>query len=179
MPKLYKLMRVIPWLMLPLLPLPDYAAGTGNANDIELRLRRLEDKEEIRALLIEYGRTLDARDFKAFSELFARDAGTWDGGMGVAKGPDAIRKMMEDTIGKNTGGVRSPNFHLFDNEIITVDGGRATAVSKWSFVVQGEDKRPQWVYLGHYHDTFIKQDGHWKFLLRKVTSAIPGEPDNE
>jgi hypothetical protein len=56
-----------------------------------------------------------------------------------------------------------------------VDGDRATAVSKWSFIVQGEDNRPQWVYLGHYHDTFIKENGRWKFLLRKVTGAIPGE----
>lgn len=158
-----------------LLPVCTLAVDDAAVRDMQRRLQVLEDREEIRSLLIEYGRTLDARDFKAFSELFAQDTGTWDGGMGVAKGPEAIRKLMEETIGRNTGGIRSPNFHLFDNVVITVDGDRATAVSKWSFIVQGEDNRPQWVYLGHYHDTFIRENGRWKFLLRKVTGAIPGE----
>ena len=34
------------------------------------------------ALLLDYGRTLDDRDFAAYSALFA-EAGVWDGGMGV------------------------------------------------------------------------------------------------
>jgi ketosteroid isomerase-like protein len=162
-----------------LLPVRTMAVDDAAVRDMQRRLQVLEDREEIRALLIEYGRTLDARDFRAFSELFARDGGTWDGGMGVAQGPEAIRKLMEETIGRNTGGVSSPNYHLFDNAVITVDGDQAAAVTKWSFVVQGEDNRPQWVYLGHYHDTFIKEDGRWKFLLRKVTGAIPGDQKNE
>lgn len=145
------------------------------ANDIESRLQVLEDREAIRDLLLEYGRTLDARDFKGFSELFAREVGEWNGGMGDAKGPEAIRKLMEETIGNNTGGINSPNFHIFSNETIDVKGDRATAVSKWAFVVQGDDGRPQWVYLGHYNDTLIREDGRWKFLLRKVSSDIPGE----
>jgi len=167
--------RMLLFALLTVIPLAGIAAGADPIRDMEHRLRQLEDKDAIRTLLIEYGRTLDARDFKSFSELFAKDDGVWDGGMGVAKGRAAIRKLMEDTIGKNTGAVKSPNFHLFDNEVITVDGDTATAFCKWSFVVQGEDRRPQWVYLGHYNDTFIREDGHWKFLLRKVTSAIPGE----
>ena len=175
MPDLSHLLRVFLLVILPLLPVPGYPADTVAQDDLEQRLQRLEDREAIRDLLMEYGRTLDARNFKSFSELFADDGGEWNGGMGVAKGPAAIRKLMEETIGNNTGGVRSSNFHIFNNEIITVSRDRATAVSKWTFVNQGEDNRPQWVYLGHYHDTFIKADGRWKFLQRKVTGAIPGE----
>ena len=64
---------------------------------IETRLRRLEDREEIRQLLIEYGRTLDRRDFEAFSKLFARDAEyTGGGGTGAIKGPEAIGKFLEE-----------------------------------------------------------------------------------
>ena len=145
--------------------------AAGGAGGIETRLQVLEDKEAIRDLLVEYGRTLDARDFKAFSELFARDAGEWNGGMGVARGPEAIRNLMEKTITGKPGA----NFHIFNNEMIDVNGDRATALSKWMFIVQGKDGRPQAVYLGHYNDTLIKEDGRWKFLLRKVTSDIPGE----
>ena len=175
MPDLSRLTCTLLLITLPLLPVLGYAAGTVDHRDLEQRLQKLEDREAIRDLMMEYGRTLDTRDFKSFAELFATAGGEWNGGMGVARGPAAIRKLMEDTIGRNTGAVKSPNFHIFNNEVIDVAGDRATALSKWTFVVQGEDNRPQWVYLGHYQDTFIKEEGRWKFLQRKVTSAIPGE----
>jgi len=160
-------------VVLAVLPLQLFAAES--ASDSESRLRVLEDREAIRALLVEYGRTLDARDFKGFSELFASGVGEWNGGMGVARGPESIRKLMEQTIGNNTSGTNSPNFHIFSNETINMNGDRATALSKWAFVVQGNDGRPQWVYLGHYDDIFLREEGRWKFLQRKVTSDIPGE----
>ena len=47
---------------------------------LEDRLRQLEDKEEIRDLLNEYGRTLDRRDLAAYSRLFAAD-GEWEGAL--------------------------------------------------------------------------------------------------
>ena len=175
MPDLTRFKFLLIVLTVNLLPMNVFAVNSGAVRDMERRLQILEDKEAIRDLMMEYGKTLDARDFKSFSELFANEGGEWNGGMGVAKGTAAIRKLMEETIGNNTGGVKSPNFHIFNNEIITVEGDRATALSKWTFVVQGDDNRPQWVYLGHYHDTFIKENGSWKFLQRKVTGAIPGE----
>lgn len=162
-------------LAVVLTAVPMQLPAADGAKNIESRLQVLEDREAIRVLLIEYGRTLDARDFKSFSELFAREAGEWNGGMGIARGPAAIRKLMEDTIGKNTGSTRPRNFHIFNNETIDVHGDRATALSKWTFVVQDNDGKPQWVYLGHYHDILIREAGRWKFLQRKVTSDIPGE----
>jgi len=149
--------------------------AAGNMSELESRLQILEDREAIRDLLLEYGRTLDSRDFKAFSELFARGVGEWNGGMGVARGPAAIRKLMEETIKGEPGN----NFHIFNNETIDVNGDRATALSKWTFVVKGEDGRPQWVYLGQYHDILIRENGRWKFLQRKVTGDIPGEKNEE
>src|SRR5690606_8918184 len=62
---------------------------------LEARLTRLEDMEAIRRLLIEYGRTFDARDFAAYGALFAPD-GVWQGGGGASyTGPDAIQQMVE------------------------------------------------------------------------------------
>src|ERR1700758_2289524 len=62
------------------------------------RVQRLEDEEEIRMLLVDYGRSLDARDFVKYSSLFAKD-GEWSGGFGSAKGPAAIKAMMDKEIG--------------------------------------------------------------------------------
>ena len=57
-----------------------------NTTALEARLKTLEDREEIRQLLLDYGRFLDQRDFKSFSELFAKTDREWIGGMGKAKG---------------------------------------------------------------------------------------------
>ena len=144
-----------------------------STTEIVSRLQVLEDREEIRALLIEYGSALDERDFKRFSELFAKAGGEWSGGFGTAQGPAQIRKLMEKNIVPNPDAVSTPNIHIFNNEVIEVNGDRGNAVSKWMFVIQGEDGKPDWVYLGHYRDTLIREDGRWKFLQRRVTGDIP------
>ena len=155
--------------------MPGYteAASAEKQKTLESRLQELEDREEIRQLLKDYGRFLDQRDFGAFSQLFAEKEGEWIGGMGKAKGPRAIRKLMDDTIGKDTGMGTSPNFHLFSNETIHVNGNKADARTKWIFVVQGENGRPQPLYLGHYEDSLVRENGRWKFLRRIVHADIP------
>lgn len=157
--------------------MPGYtrAASAEKRESLESRLQRLEDREEIRQLLKDYGRYLDRRDFGAFSQLFAEKEGEWIGGMGKAKGPEAIRKLMEDSIGKDTGMGASPNYHLFTNEIIQVNGNQADATTKWIFVIQGEKGQPQPVYLGHYEDNFVRENGRWKFLKRVVYADIPSD----
>ena len=81
---------------------------------------------------------------------------------------------MEDTIGNDTNKmISAPNYHVFTNETISVDGDRAKALSKWMFVVQGEAAQPQLFFLGHYEDTLVREGGHWKFLRRVVHGDIP------
>ncbi len=62
------------------------------------RLQRLEDMEEIRTLLLDYGRFLDSRDLPAYSRLFAKD-GEWVGGFGSARGPEEILAFMQKNLG--------------------------------------------------------------------------------
>ena len=153
-----------------------YAAPAEKQDSIEARLQRLEDREEIRQLLMDYGRFLDQRDFVSFSQLFAEKNGEWVGGMGSAKGPQAILKLMEDTIGRNTNkAVSAPNCHLFTNEVIHVKGDTASAITKWIFAIQGKDTRPQLFYIGHYEDSMIREKGRWKFLRRVVYGDIPAD----
>jgi len=152
-------------------------AAADKEESVESRLQKLEDREEIRQLLKDYGRFLDQRDFASFSRLFAEKDGEWNGGLGVAKGSLAVRKLMEETIGEKTDKPGPPNFHLFTNESIDIDRPHANATSKWIFVMQGEKGSPQLVYLGHYEDTLVRENGRWKFLKRTVHSDIP--PDKE
>ena len=144
------------------------------SESIETRLQRLEDREEIRQLLIEYGRTLDRRDFQEFSKLFSRDAEYAGGGGGSAiKGPEAIGKFLEEIFRNNPTGLGYPNFHIFSNTTIQVEGDEATALSKGAFVVRGNNDRPETVMLATYHDVLIREDGAWKFKRRIVEGEIP------
>ena len=148
-------------------------ASTDAQKALESRLQKLEDREEIGLLLKAYGRFLDQRDFEGFSQLFAQQDGEWIGGLGQAKGAQAIRGLMENSIGKSSGKDAPPNFHLFMNEMINVNGAQADSTTKWIFVVAGEKGRPQPLLLGHYDDTLIRENGRWKFLKRVVHADIP------
>jgi uncharacterized protein (TIGR02246 family) len=132
-------------------------------------LQRLEDRAAIERLLIEYGRTLDARDFKGYSELFAKD-GVWSGGMGTVQGPAAIKTFMEKAIpGPNA----AHNFHILSSFAIDVNGDTAIAWSRWTFMVPGPNNTAVAAQSGRYDDTLVREDGRWKFKKRVASNDIP------
>jgi ketosteroid isomerase-like protein len=133
------------------------------------RVQRLEDMEEIRTVLIDYGRNLDKRDFGAYSRLFAKD-GEWVGGFGSVRGPAAIQAFMEKNI---SGGTPGSTYHLLSNFEIEVHGDTATAWSRWAFVVPGADGKPAIAQGGRYEDTLVRESGHWKFKRREAFTDIP------
>ena len=133
------------------------------------RIQRLEDIQEIQVLLLNYGRYLDAHDFAAYSQLFAKD-GEWTGGFGSVKGPAAIQAFMEKNIpGQNTG----HTYHLLSNFIIDVHGDTATAWSRWTYITPNADKRPAPAQAGRYDDQLVRENGHWKFRRRVAGNDIP------
>jgi len=164
-------------LILGAVSVPSLTALPAQPQSAEARLRALEDREEIRQLLIDYGRTLDSRDFPAFSELFTGDAEyVGSGGSAPVKGGTAIARSLEAIFRQNPTGVRSPNFHLFANEYIQVKGDEAVALSKGLFVVPGKDGAPEIVMLATYHDILTRDGGRWKFKRRTVHADIPAPP---
>jgi uncharacterized protein (TIGR02246 family) len=150
------------------------AQGPGPVDALNARVRALEDREAIRTLWAEYGRTLDARDFVAFSQLFARD-GEFVGGPGSpARGPAAIGAFLEKAIGTNYPNSKGRNFHLYFNESIEVQGDTGTGVSKGGFVMATADNsKADFLLLATYRDQFVREDGKWKFKRREVIGEIP------
>jgi ketosteroid isomerase-like protein len=138
---------------------------------IEARLRVLDDKQEIHALLMDYGRTLDSRDFAGFERLFAKDAEYGSARNVPVKGPAAIRAYLEGQLKKNAAPEPGRDFHLFYNETLDVNGDHATALSKGAFYVRGEGNKLETSALVNYHDELVREDGRWKFKRR-----ILGEP---
>jgi SnoaL-like domain len=154
-------------------------AGAAAQSSLEARVQRLEDEQAIRNLLVEYGHDLDTQDIVGYSKLFAKE-GTWKGGIGSAQGPAGIQAMLQKALGKappyDPNKVRS--FHLLTNFFIHVDGDRATARSKWTFFGRTEDNKLQPRLSGHYDDTFIREDGTWKFLSRVAPHDIPNPTED-
>ena len=133
------------------------------------RLQRLEDIEEIRTLLLDYGRHLDSRDLVAYSRLFAKD-GEWVGGFGTAKGPAGIQAFMEKNLGTSPN--RSNSYHLLTNFVIDVKGDTASAWSRWTFVIPGADGRHAIAQAGRYDDVLVRENGRWKFKRRVASSDV-------
>ena len=148
---------------------PGAQAAPEGRDSLSARVAVLEAREAIRTLYAEYGRTLDARDFQAFSRLFARDAE-----YGSAKGPAAIGAFLEKAIGTNYPDSKGKNYHLYFNESIEIQGDRGTGISKGGYVMATADNsKADFLLLATYRDEYIKEDGKWKFKRRQTIGEIP------
>ena len=150
-------------------------AQAADLESIAARVQVLEDREAIRALILAYGQAHDHRDYRTFANLFASQ-GEWVGGLGSAKGPQAIFELMDKTIGHDPKPNGSGTYHVMTNDQIVIDGDRASATTKWIYITPGADNAPRLVFLGHYDDQFIRENGAWKFLRREAPADIPAGP---
>jgi hypothetical protein len=80
---------------------------------------------------------------------------------------------MDRTIGHNPLPKGSGTVHVMTNDQIKIDGDRASATTKWIYITPGDDGAPRMVYVGHYDDQFIRENGEWRFLRREAPADIP------
>jgi uncharacterized protein (TIGR02246 family) len=154
-------------------------AAQAQRPTLEQRVERLEAESDIRRMLIEYGKFLDAKDFASYAALFAED-GVWTGGFGSFTGPAAIEKMLVENLGAPEAGfVNKSNFHMLTNPVIDVQGDRASVESKYLFWSASPDNRPTPLLAGRYIDEFVKRDGEWKIARRTTWGQIPFRDPNE
>ncbi len=133
------------------------------------------DRAAIHKLLVDYGTTLDARDFDGFGRLFAKD-GVYAGGGpgGETRGGAAAAGSLRQIFTANALGFREPNFHIFFNEVVTFDGpDKARATSMSLYMVPDEKNAPSAALMARYRDDLVREDGQWKFARRSVESLIP------
>jgi len=140
---------------------------------IEQRLRHLEDLAEIHQLFVDYGQYLDAGDFAAYADLFAADGEVRLGPMGSAKGRDEIRSLMERALA----GVVGTSYHVITSPRVQIDGDTATSEVMWTVVQRGPDGAPVVPMIGRHRDELVREDGRWRFRLRRgfvdIPSAMP------
>lgn len=147
-------------------------------NQLEQRVRQLEDQEEIRQVLVRYGEYLDARDYAAYASLFASD-GNWTGGFGTATGPAEIEALLEENLGRvEPGFVNKSNFHLMTTMVVHVNGDTATANSRYTFFTANAESRPNVLLAGRYVDALVRENGAWKIKRRTTHGVIPFRDGN-
>jgi ketosteroid isomerase-like protein len=139
---------------------------------VEDRLRRLEDRAEIRELIQTYRRHLDARDLPAYGLLFAAD-GEWLGGTGYGKSPAGVTAMLTERLPGNTSDSVQSSWHLVTEPEIVLHGDQATGDVTWALVARDDSDTPTLRLLGHYQDTYVREDGRWRFQRRVAHTDIP------
>ena len=116
------------------------------------------DYEEIRALLARYCFAIDSRDGVAWAALFTED-GVFDFKMGEpVRGHEALRGFIAS--------VPSDRCHLTANEIIEINGDRAT-VRAYALVTK--ESPPVISTVGAYEDQLVRTPEGWRFARRTFT----------
>ena len=123
----------------------------------------LEEKEAIRELLSSYCIHTDRKNAEARAALFADDA-VWDAGkFGRYEGKQALRAYMDKSA---SGGTKFRHFTV--NEMITVAGDTASALSYVLVLKLKDDGAPELFSARFYEDRLVKSGGRWLFKSRVI-----------
>ncbi|MEQ8717994.1 MAG: nuclear transport factor 2 family protein [Acidimicrobiales bacterium] len=130
-------------------------------SELAARVRRLEDREELRALVARYGRSVDDRDWESLAGQYTPDA-VFDSAMGRSVGTDAIVEYYKARTDAYVASYHYPHSH----EITFVDDDVATGLvcAHAELTIEGDTV---WVAL-RYHDDYRRVDGKWLFHERKT-----------
>jgi len=132
--------------------------------NLEKRVKKLEDKEEIRTLRYKYCFKFDERDVDGFANLFTDDA-ILDLTAGTYEGREEIKQYLRNLKGEE-GRFEA---HMSHNPVLEINGNEA--VGRWYYNVPlvWEDGKAGWSQ-GKYYEEYVREDGEWKFDLIEISS---------
>jgi len=138
-----------------------------------------DDRAAIVDLQGRYVMAMDYIDADGYAAVFAED-GVLDWARGLVEGRAAIREFMASGTYDLTQGApaaQTPDGrnwpstvrHLITNQVIEVNGDKATALTYW-IQFNNNEKRDQvvWMLFGSWYDEFVKIDGEWFFSLHRI-----------
>ena len=138
-------------------------------SSIEERLQRLEDRDAIHQIFVDYGRHLDQGNWDAYAALFAEDGEVLLGPMGRASGRANIQELMTTTLTPGLG----TTYHLITSPDVKLDGDTASAEVMWSVVVMGENGKPAIGMVGRHMDTLVRTPEGWRIKRRAGDLSLP------
>jgi len=136
--------------------------------ELEGRVKAIEDLEEIKKLQRRYMSHLDKLEFGEAVEMFSEDATAEVRNSGVKRGKKEIADIYLGILAQRK--VRYDG-HMVGQPIITVEGD--TAKGTWIVYMLFSKPSVQWVQ-GRHDCEYVKEDGQWKFS--KLSSRAPSPP---
>ncbi len=132
----------------------------------------LEEKDAIRDLMSEYCFYIDNGEFEKFADLFTADGIFETGPLGKLKGRKAIHDFIAAHVPRlGEGPARK---HCTMNHLIRVNGKEASADS-YIVVIRESDSGVVASLAGRYEDKLVKENGEWRFRVRKIHFDITGD----
>ena len=131
----------------------------SSIEELEARIKTLEDIEAIRILKGKFAYYADTKNWQAFMNYVVDDAVWAFGSFGHYEGKEEILRFTRDIIFEKY----SYMLHHFYDVTIEVKGDTATGI--WYFLVpatNAKEGRAEWLG-GMYQEMYVKVDGEWKF----------------
>ena len=142
-----------------------------NVEELEKRVRTIEDLEEIKKMHQEYMSCLDNIQFEKALDFFTDDAEVEVRNSGVMKGRENYSKIYLGTLAKRTS---RHDGHLVAQPDITIDGDRAKGT--WIVYIFFSVPNIDWVQ-GLSTSEYVKVNGQWKFSKLKFARTLASRPE--
>jgi hypothetical protein len=139
--------------------------------ELEKRVRALEDLEEIKKLHQKYINLMDNLRYKEVLDLFTEDASVEVRNSGVLKGKEGLTDIYINKLGRRT--ERSEGHFVIEPDI-TIQGD--TASGTWLVYMLFSKPAVEWVQ-GRNDAKYVKIDGKWKIRSMKFTRTNASKPD--
>jgi hypothetical protein len=143
--------------------------------ELQARLTRLDDIKKIENLQKIYGYYQDYGEWEKIVDLFTdNDASVEEADRGVYQGKESVRRYFVDLLGGGPGRPQRPGrlsimFQL--QGVISFESDGTTAHGRWYGMgmeakpivsLHEGELRQTWIH-GIYENTYVKEDGIWKF----------------
>ncbi len=139
-------------------------------DSLEERLRRLEDRDAIHQLFVDYGRFLDTGNIDAYADLFTEDGELMLGPMGRTKGRENIHALMTKVLDGRVGS----SYHVISSPQVQVEGDEASSEVMWTVIQRDADGKPRLTSMGRHVDQLRREDdGRWRIALRQGYVDLP------
>jgi ketosteroid isomerase-like protein len=139
-----------------------------NLEEMEKRLKALEDIEEIKSLQREYVFYVCNHQWDKVVDFFAEGATAYvRPEIGTCNGKEEIAKLYTEVVGK---AAPKDGGHFVSQPVIAVDGD--TAKGRWLMYLFFPNKKIQWIQA-RFDMEYVRVNGRWKFRSLKYTRPWP------
>ena len=140
--------------------------------ELEKRVRAMEDLEEIKKMHRDYMSCHDNLEFERAMTFFTDDAEVEVRNSGVMKGRENYSKIFIGTLAKH----RKERYdgHLVGQPVLTIDGDRAKG--NWIVYMFFSVPAIEWIQ-GRHDCEYVKINGEWKFSKLKFARTLASKPE--